>query len=82
MLFSAALVFIYQGAITLAAQAAGKGFEASVAEEMTAVGGVILAGIAISSMLGIKKIRTGSFLPALFVAVAIVLVLQALGITY
>lgn len=82
VLFSAALVFIYQGAITIAAQAAGKGFEASVAEEMTAVGGVILAGIAISSMLGIKKIRTGSFLPALFVAVAIVLVLQALGIRY
>jgi uncharacterized membrane protein YqgA involved in biofilm formation len=49
---------------------------------MSAVGGVILAGIAISNLLEIKKIRTGNFLPALFLAIAIVLVLNALGVSY
>ena len=47
---------------------------------MSAVGGVILAGIAISNLLEIKKIRTGSFLPALFIAIAIVLALNAFGV--
>jgi len=50
--------------------------------EMTAVGGVILTGIAISSLLEIKKIRTGSFLPALVFAVLIVLGLNAMGVSY
>lgn len=82
VLFSSVLVLVYQGAITLAARLAGRGFDETVVSEMTAVGGIILAGIAISSLLGIKKIRTGSFLPALFVAVAIVLALQGLKINY
>jgi uncharacterized membrane protein YqgA involved in biofilm formation len=49
---------------------------------MSAVGGVVLTGIAISNLLEIKKIRTGSFLPALVFAVLIVLGLNALGIAY
>jgi len=49
---------------------------------MTAIGGVILAGIAISNLLEIKKIRTGSFLQALVFAVLIVLGLNALGVSY
>ena len=51
-------------------------------KRLTAIGGVILAGIAISNLLEIKKIRTGSFLPALVFAVLIVLGLNALGIAY
>ena len=49
---------------------------------MTAVGGVILAGIAISNLLEIKKIRIGSFLPALFFVVLVVLLLNRLGIAW
>ncbi|HPS32248.1 MAG TPA: DUF554 domain-containing protein [Anaerolineaceae bacterium] len=82
VLFSALPVLVYQGGISLLARALGQGFDASVVAEMTAVGGVILTGIAISSLLEIKKIRTGSFLPALVFAVLIVLGLNAMGVSY
>ena len=48
--------------------------------EMNATGGVILLAIAISSLLEIKKIRTGNFLPALLVAPLLVLLMQLLGV--
>ena len=82
VLFSALPVLVYQGGISLLARALGQGFDASVVAEMSAVGGVVLTGIAISNLLEIKKIRTGSFLPALVFAVLIVLGLNALGIAY
>jgi uncharacterized membrane protein YqgA involved in biofilm formation len=46
--------------------------------EMTAAGGVILLGIAVSSLLEIKPIRTGNFLPALAIAPGITGILAAL----
>ncbi len=82
VLFTALPVLVYQGGISLLARALGQGFDASVVAEMSAVGGVVLTGIAISNLLEIKKIRTGSFLPALVFAVLIVLGLNALGIAY
>ncbi len=82
VLFSALPVLVYQGGISLLARALGQGFDALVVAEMSAVGGVVLTGIAISNLLEIKKIRTGSFLPALVFAVLIVLGLNALGIAY
>ena len=82
VLFSAPIVLVYQGAISLLAGTIGKGFDQSVILEMTSVGGVILAGIAISNLLEIKKIRVGSFLPALLFVVLIVLLLNGLGIAW
>jgi len=82
VLFSAPIVLVYQGAISLLAGIIGKGFDQSVILEMTSVGGVILAGIAISNLLEIKKIRIGSFLPALLFVVLIVLLLNRLGIAW
>jgi len=82
VLFSAPIVLVYQGAISLLAGTIGKGFDQSVILEMTSVGGVILAGIAISNLLEIKKIRIGSFLPALLFVVLIVLLLNGLGIAW
>lgn len=82
VLFSALPVLVYQGGISLVARVSGQGFDPSAMTEMTAVGGVILIGIAISNLLEIKKIRTGSFLPALIFAVLIVISLNALGISY
>ncbi len=82
VLFSALPVLVYQGAISLLAGYIGAGFSETVVAEMTATGGIILTGIAVSNLLGIKKIRTGSFLPALFFAVIIVLILQAVGVSY
>jgi uncharacterized membrane protein YqgA involved in biofilm formation len=40
--------------------------------ELTATGGVILIGLAISNLLEIKKIRVGNMLPALAIAPLIV----------
>jgi len=82
VLFSAPIVLLYQGAISLLAGTIGKGFDQSVITEMTSVGGVILVGIAISNLLEIKKIRIGSFLPALLIVVLVVLLLNRFGIAW
>lgn len=82
VLFSVLIVLVYQGAFSLAARLAGQGFDPGAVTEMTAVGGVILVGIALSNLLGIKQIRTGSFLPALLFAILIVTLLNRLGIAY
>jgi uncharacterized membrane protein YqgA involved in biofilm formation len=47
--------------------------------EVTATGGVILMGLAVSSLLEIIKIRTGNFLPALVIAPLIVWILSLFG---
>ena len=68
VVFSAFPVFIYQGTITLLAQQVQSISTAAMMNELSATGGVILAGLAISNILEIKKIRTGNFLPALLIA--------------
>lgn len=82
IMFSAVVILVYQGATSLLSGWIGQGFGDAAVAEMTATGGVILVGIGISNLLQIKKIRTGSFLPAIFLAVLIVLLLNALGVTY
>jgi uncharacterized protein len=78
VLFSVLVVFVYQGGLTvLAAQAQAVLTEAMTAE-MTAVGGLMLIGLAISSLLEIKRIRVGNLLPGLFMAPLLV-ALQALA---
>lgn len=74
--FSALSILVYQGAITLLAGFFSQYFSTAMMAEMTAVGGLILMAIAISSLLEIKKIRTGSFLPALFITPLITWVLE------
>jgi len=76
VIFSAVMVLFYQGAITLLAGQVQNIATASMMNELTATGGVILVALAISSLLEIKKIRTGSFLPALLVAPLIVWVIS------
>ena len=72
VLFSALPIFIYQGAISLLAVQLSSVVTDPMMAEMTATGGVILMGVALSGMLEIKKIRVGNFLPALAVAPLIV----------
>jgi len=74
--FSSLTILIYQGLISLLAGLFSHYFSAAMMNEMTAVGGLILIAIGISSLLEIKKIRTGSFLPALLVAPLIVFILE------
>lgn len=73
---SALSILVYQGAITLLAGYFEQYFSSAMIIEMTAVGGLILMAIAISSLLQLKKIRTGSFLPALLITPVIVLILE------
>lgn len=80
VLFSAVMVFLYQGAIALMAFQVQSFVSEAMMTEMTAVGGVILLAIGISSLLEMKKIRSGNFLPALLIAPLVVLGMQALGV--
>jgi uncharacterized membrane protein YqgA involved in biofilm formation len=74
--FSALTVLVFQGGISLLAAQLNSVITEPMMIEMTAVGGVILIGLAISSLLEIKKIRVGSFLPALAVTPLIVYILS------
>jgi len=76
VIFSAIPVFLYQGSITLLAQQVQKVATPEMMNELSATGGVILAGLAISSILEIKKIRTGNFLPALLIAPLLVFIIS------
>ena len=76
VLFSAAMILVYQGAITLLATQLNAIVTKPMMAELTATGGVLLLGIAISSLLEIKKIRVGNFLPALVIAPLIVWIIS------
>jgi uncharacterized membrane protein YqgA involved in biofilm formation len=80
VLFSTLVILVFQGGISLLAVQLNALVTTPMLNEMTATGGVILMGLAISSLLEIKKIRTGNFLPALAVAPLIVWILSLLGI--
>lgn len=82
VLFSSLPVLVYQGLISLLAGQLSSLVTEPMMAEMTAVGGVLLLGIAVSSLLELKPIRVGSFLPALLVAPLIVALLAALGISF
>ena len=75
VLFSALVILLYQGGLSLLAAQAQALITPAMMSEMTAVGGVLLLGIAISSLLEIKPIRVGNFLPALLIAPLIVAIL-------
>jgi len=79
VLFSSLVVLIYQGGLTLLASQVQQFANTGMTAEMTAVGGLILIGIAISNLLEIKPIRTGNYLPALIIAPLVVYLLQILG---
>lgn len=80
VLFSTLVVFTFQGGISLLAAQAQAVITTPMMNEMTAVGGVLLVGLAISSLLEIKPIRVGNFLPALVLAPLIIAILAGLGI--
>ena len=76
VLFSAGMILLYQGAITLLAAQLNALVTKPMMAELTATGGVLLLGIAISSLLEIKKIRVGNFLPAFIFAPLIVWIIS------
>ncbi len=76
VLFSVIVILVFQGGISLLAVQLSAIVTDPMMAEMTATGGVILIALAVSSLLEIKKIRVGNFLPALFVAPLIVWILS------
>ena len=81
VLFSSVIILVYQGGISLLAGELSAIVTDPMMAEMTAAGGVILMGLALSSLLEIKKIRVGNFIPALAVAPLIVWILSLLSKT-
>jgi uncharacterized membrane protein YqgA involved in biofilm formation len=80
VLFSTLVILVYQGGLSLLAFQAQALISPEMMNELTAAGGVLLLGVAISSLLEIKPIRVGNFLPALVIAPLITGILQATGI--
>jgi uncharacterized membrane protein YqgA involved in biofilm formation len=78
VMFSTIIILIYQGGISLLAAQLDAIVTPSMMNELTATGGVILLGLAISSLLEIKKIRVGNMLPGLAIAPLIVWILSLL----
>src|SRR5574341_820463 len=68
VMFSALVILVYQGGLSLLAHQADALLTEPMIAEMTATGGVIIVGLAISSLLEIKPIRVGNYLPALIIA--------------
>lgn len=81
VMFSSVMVFVYQGAISLLATQVQAIVTEPMMLEMNAVGGVIVMGIGVSSLLELRKIRIGSFLPSLIVAPLLVGLLGLLGVS-
>lgn len=78
--FATIPILVYQGIITLLAQQMQSIMTEPMIAEMTATGGVLLMGIAISGLLELRKIRVGNFLPALVVAPLMVALLTWFGV--
>jgi uncharacterized membrane protein YqgA involved in biofilm formation len=69
--FAALPVALYQGGITLGAGLAKALLTEAVVLEMNAVGGLLIAAIALD-LLGLKRLPVGNLLPAVFVAIGLV----------
>ena len=82
VLFSTLVILIFQGGLSLLAQQAQAIFTEAMIAELSATGGLLLVGIAISSLFELKPIRVGNFLPALILAPLIIATLGALGIPF
>ena len=71
VLFSVVPLLIYQGGITLLAGWVGPYLPAAVITEMTAVGGALIAAIAVNMLgLGRERVKVGNMLPAMFLPIA------------
>ncbi len=79
VLFSALPILIYQGGLSLLAVQAQTFLSPSMMNEITATGGVLLLGVSFNSLLKIKSIRLGNFLPSLIISPLIVAILAFFG---
>ncbi len=68
VIFSALVILVYQGSLSLLAAQVQAFFTPVMMGEMTATGGIILMAVSITSLLNLKQIRAGNILPALIIA--------------
>ncbi len=80
VIFSAPLLLVYQGSISLLAVQMQSLVSDAMIVEMSAAGGLILVGLTIGSLLELRPIRSANFLPALVIAPLLVLLLSSLGL--
>lgn len=78
VIFAAIPVFIYQGTITLLATSVKDLLTPEVINEMSAVGGILIMALGIN-VLGIKKIKVGNLLPAIFIPIIYYMLANGLG---
>ena len=80
VLFSGAVILIYQGALTLLAGVVEPYLSQAVVTEMTAVGGILLIGTGIN-ILGMtkKRVMVGNMLPAIFMPIGLLPLFKWLG---
>lgn len=70
VLFSAVVVFLYQGAITLLASSLAPILTEQVVTEMSAVGGILILGLGLNILeIGKERIPVGNMLPAVFLPI-------------
>lgn len=77
--FSALLILVYQGGLTLLAVFLRPHVSELMLSEISAVGGALIVMIGIN-LLGLKKIRTADFVPALLVVIVFVLLDPWIGL--
>jgi uncharacterized membrane protein YqgA involved in biofilm formation len=81
VVFSAIVILVYQGALSLLAAQAQALLTEPMIREMTAVGGLLIMGIGVGVLLELRPIRVANYLPALVIAPVIVAILHAIGIS-
>lgn len=72
-------VLVYQGMLSLLGIQLQSAINPTMMNELSAVGGVVLMGVGVSSILDLKQIRVGSFIPSLLITPLLVWVCQILG---
>lgn len=80
VLFSVIIILLYQGGISVLAAQIQNLVTPLMITEMTAAGGIILVGLALSNLLEIKPIRAGNLLPGLIIAPLLILLFQLFSI--
>ncbi|MDF2673105.1 MAG: hypothetical protein K0R09_1370 [Clostridiales bacterium] len=73
--FSAITVFLYQGTITIGAIYLKDLLTVAVVSDMSAIGGLLIIGIALN-MMGLTKIKVANLLPAVFIPIVYQIILN------
>ena len=74
VVFSAGLVFAYQGIITVAASWLAPVLSDAIINEMSAVGSLLIIALSLN-MLGLTKIKVMNYVPAIFLPILLMLIM-------